>query len=70
MSTTTPTPSAEATQPRLSPSAGRRTVLRAVGLVALGGGTTAILAACGADTSTSSAVERRRPSDADVAARD
>ena len=51
MSTTTPTPSAEASQPL--PVCGRRTVLRAVGLVALGGGTTAILAACGADTSTS-----------------
>ena len=51
MSTTTPTPSAEATQPL--PVCGRRTVLRAVGLVALGGGTTAILAACGADTTTS-----------------
>ena len=34
MSTTTPTPSAEATQPL--PVCGRRTVLRAVGLVALG----------------------------------
>ena len=49
MSTTPPTPSPEATRPL--PACGRRTILRAVGLVALGGGTTAILAACGADTS-------------------
>lgn len=48
MSTTTPTPSAEAPPP--NPICGRRTVLRAVGLVALGGGTTAILAACSIDT--------------------
>ena len=49
MSTSTPTgPASETTQPL--PVCGRRTVLRAVGLVALGGGTTAILAACGADT--------------------
>lgn len=39
--------------PTPTPVCGRRTVLRAVGLVALAGGTTAILAACGADTGTS-----------------
>ncbi len=49
MSSPTPTsPAHQPTQPL--PVCGRRTVLRAVGLVALGGGTTAILAACGADT--------------------
>ena len=52
MSTTTPTtPPADAMKP--FPVCGRRTVLRAVGLVALSGGATAILAACSADTSTS-----------------
>jgi nitrite reductase/ring-hydroxylating ferredoxin subunit len=49
MSTSSPTsPASETTRPL--PVCGRRTVLRAVGLVALGGGATAILAACGADT--------------------
>jgi len=61
MSTTTPTPSPEATQsseatqpetPLAMPTCcGRRTVLRAAGLVALSGGAVA-LAACSADSST------------------
>lgn len=57
MSTTTPTPVAEATPPQTDqPPAtccGRRAVLRAAGLVALSGGAVA-LAACSADSSTSS----------------
>ena len=55
MSTTTPTPLAEAMQPEppqaTSTCCGRRTVLRAAGLVALSGGAVA-LAACSADSST------------------
>ena len=55
MSTTTPTPSAEATQPEAplaTPTCcARRTVLRAAGLVALSGGAVA-LAACSAASST------------------
>lgn len=65
MATTTPTPSAEATQPDPiqgsidpTPSPGhccaRRAVLRAAGLVALSGGAVA-LAACSADAPTSAA---------------
>lgn len=54
MSTTTPTPSAEATPPTDQTThtcCGRRTVLRAAGLVALTGGAVA-LGACSADSST------------------
>lgn len=50
-----------ATTTALHPICGRRTVLRAVGLVALGGGTTAILAACGVDTSSSGAAPSSAP---------
>lgn len=49
---TNPTPAPDS--PQLPASVcGRRTVLRAVGFVALDGGATAILAACGADTTAS-----------------
>lgn len=57
MSTTTPTPSADSVSPAEATAAapttccGRRTVLRAAGLVALSGGAVA-LAACSADSST------------------
>lgn len=55
MTTTTPTPTAEATPPEATAATptccGRRTVLRAAGLVALSGGAVA-LAACSADSST------------------
>jgi nitrite reductase/ring-hydroxylating ferredoxin subunit len=61
MSRTTPTNSAEQSPPP-SPICGRRTVLRAVGLVALGGGTTAILAACSVDAGTSSPTTSSAPS--------
>ena len=74
MSTTTPTPSAEAAQPEapLATSAccGRRTVLRAAGLVALSGGAVA-LAACSADPSTtapSTAASSAEPSAAESSA--
>jgi Rieske Fe-S protein len=51
MSTSTPTPSAEATPPLTAHTCcGRRTVLRAAGLVALSGGAVA-LGACSADSS-------------------
>lgn len=61
MATTTPTNSAEQAPPP-NPICGRRTVLRAVGLVALGGGTTAILAACSVEAGTSSPATSSAPS--------
>ncbi|HYI59006.1 MAG TPA: Rieske (2Fe-2S) protein [Microlunatus sp.] len=81
MSTSTPTHSAEATPPQTDPvqtsptlaerpCCGRRTVLRAAGLVALSGGAVA-LAACSADTpatSPSAAPSSPEPSAAESSA--